>query len=87
MKRTLLILAAIALLAQSCKKCYTCKAAIYNNGERYGTAYASPNVFPDGEADYHDVCGKDKNEWDGKISYDDSIGTIHYQLIYECLDK
>ena len=87
MKKTLFILMAIALLAPSCKKCYTCKAAQYVDGQRYGTGYVDPSGYPNGEADVKDVCGKDKNSVDGKITYDGYIGQSHYQLIYECMDK
>ncbi len=87
MKRTLFMLMAIALMAPSCKKCYTCKAAIYSNGVRYGSGYADPASMPNGEADYHDVCGKDKDQWERRITFDDTIVSDRIQLIYECIEK
>ena len=87
MKKTLFILMAIALMAPSCKKCYTCQPMQYVNGSLYSTKPVDPSAFAPGEADVHDVCGSDKGSWQGKSIMDDTIANNHMQVIYQCYDK
>jgi len=84
MKKTLFILLAIALMAPSCKKCYTCSTKYYSDDIYQG--YAQPSFLP-GISGTKKFCDNDISKNEGQQVYSDSMAGHKVTLIYACSDN